>query len=164
MIPVVRSASLDEWERFREIRLRALAGAPDAYGSTLDAEIANPEADWRAWVQGWQGAANRVSVAEADGAWVGIAVGSRTGQEPDAHLYAMWVDPAWRRRGIGAELVAAVVAWARSWGARSVVLGVTLGNDAERVYQALGFEDAGERHRLREGSELPIAILRLQLV
>jgi len=101
-----------------------------------------------------------VAEAEDDGTWVGMAVGSRTGEEPSAHLYAMWVDPVWRARGLGARLVQEVLAWAGSWGARSVVLGVTETNDpAARFYERLGFADTGRRHPLREGSPLSVRIL-----
>lgn len=160
MNAVVRFAEPQEWERVRELRLRALVDSPGAFGSTYAAECEAVETDWRAWVQGWAGAANAMAVAEAGGTWVGMAVGSRTGEDPEAHLYAMWVEPAWRRHGLGRRLVEEVLAWARSWGAGAVVLGVTQGNDAERFYASIGFEDTGERHPLRDGSELTVRVLR----
>jgi ribosomal protein S18 acetylase RimI-like enzyme len=90
-----------------------------------------------------------------------MAVGSRTGEEGRAHLYGMWVDPAWRTRGVGTRLVHEVLGWAGSWGARSMVLGVTETNDgAARFYERLGFADTGLRHPLREGSPLSVRILR----
>ena len=159
----VRQAVPDEWERVRALRLRALEDAPEAFGSTLAEERAlERRDDWVAWISGWEGATNVLYVAEAavDRAWVGMAVGSRTGEEPSAHLYAMWVDPVWRARGLGARLVQEVLAWAGSWGARSVVLGVTETNDpAARFYERLGFADTGRRHPLREGSPLSVRIL-----
>lgn len=153
-----------EWEAVRDLRLRALADAPDAFGSTLEREREAGEAEWRAWVSGWQGSTNALYVGEAEGSWIGMAVGSRTGEEQDAHLYGMWVDPAWRRRGLGARLVGAVLGWARSWGAGRVILGVTEINDgAVGFYERLGFADTGERHPLRGGSEVRVRVLSLQL-
>jgi ribosomal protein S18 acetylase RimI-like enzyme len=159
----IRRAVTGEWERVRDLRLRSLEDAPDAFGSTLEEERAFEPARWVEWIEGWQGATNVLYVAESgdDGAWIGMAVGSRTGQELRAHLYAMWVDPARRTRGVGARLVREVLAWAGSWGAHSVVLGVTETNDgAARFYERLGFEDTGLRHPLRDGSALSIRILR----
>lgn len=84
--------------------------------------------------------------------------------ETDAHLYGMWVEPAWRRRGVGGSLVQAVVDWARSWSARAVLLGVTERNDgAAGFYERLGFADTGERHALREGGSLLTSVFRLEL-
>jgi ribosomal protein S18 acetylase RimI-like enzyme len=159
----VRQAIPEEWESVRELRLRSLQDAPEAFGSTLEEERAFGRPEWVAWIEGWEGARNALYVAEArdDGGWVGMAVGSRTGEESTGHLYAMWVDPAWRTRGVGARLVREVLVWAGSWGARSVVLGVTETNDgASRFYERLGFADTGRRHPLREGSRLSVRILR----
>lgn len=147
--------------RVRDLRLRSLADAPDAFGSTLDRERGHGEAEWIEWIEGWHGATNALFVAERGEEWIGMAVGSRTGEEPEAHLYGMWVDPAWRGDGIGARLVEEVLGWARSWGADSVILGVTETNDgAAGFYEHLGFADTGERYPLREHSPLTCRVLR----
>jgi ribosomal protein S18 acetylase RimI-like enzyme len=161
-LPVrIRLARPDDWERVRDIRLRSLEDAPDAFGATLEQERVYREPEWVAWIEGWEGATNVMYVAEADDAFVGMAVGSREGSASNAHLYAMWVEPAWRTRGVGSHLVHEVLAWARSWGSRRVILGVTENNDgAARFYERLGFADTGERHPLREGSPLMVRILR----
>jgi ribosomal protein S18 acetylase RimI-like enzyme len=157
----IRLARPDDWERVRDIRLRSLTDTPDAFGATFEEESAYGQPDWMAWIEGWEGATNTMYVAEAGGALVGMAVGSREGSATDAHLYAMWVDPAWRTRGVGSRLVDEVLAWARSWGSRWVILGVTENNDrAARFYERLAFADTGERHQLREGSPLEVRILR----
>jgi ribosomal protein S18 acetylase RimI-like enzyme len=76
----------------------------------------------------------------------------------------MWVDPTFRGAGVGARLVERVLAWARSWDARSVTLGVTETNDgAVGFYEHLGFADTGERYPLREGSRLTCRALRREL-
>lgn len=160
----VRFASPDEWERVRDLRLRALADAPDAFSSTLQGERDAIESGWRAMVTGREGATNAMAIAEVAGEWVGMAVGMREGDAPDAHLFAMWVEPASRRHGVGKELVQSVLGWARSSGATAVVLGVTDTNDgAVAFYEHLGFRDTGERHPLREESELVVRGLRLEL-
>ena len=101
----IRPARRDEWERVRELRLRSLKDAPDAFGSILEEELAYAESEWLAWIEGWEGATNVLYVAEFEDEWAGMAVGSRTAEETSAHLYAMWVDPAWRTRGVGSSLV-----------------------------------------------------------
>ena len=156
-----RRVARDEWERVRQLRLRALADAPDAFGSTLDEERAHGEAGWVGWIEGWESFTNALFVAEDGERWVGMAVGSRAGDEPDAHLYGMWVEPSRRSSGIGASLVEQVLGWARTWDARSVILGVTETNGgAATFYEHLGFVDTGERDPLREGSELRVRIFR----
>lgn len=157
----IRLGRSDDWERVRDIRLRSLEDTPDAFGSTHEREAAFGQLEWVAWIEGWEGATNVMYLADANGALVGMTVGSREGSELDAHLYAMWVEPAWRTRGVGSRLVREVLAWARSWGSRSVILGVTENNDeAARFYEHMGFADTGERHPLREGNPLKVRILR----
>jgi ribosomal protein S18 acetylase RimI-like enzyme len=156
----IRLATRGEWERFRDLRLRSLGDAPDAFASTLDFERGYGQAAWIGWIEGWEGARNALFVAERGVEWIGMAVGSRSGDEPDAHLYGVWVDPAWRARGIGARLVDRVLGWARSWGARSVILAVTETNaSAVAFYERLGFVETGDRHRLREGSDLAVRVM-----
>jgi GNAT superfamily N-acetyltransferase len=157
----IRPVTREEWERVRDLRLRALADAPDAFGSTLERERSLGRPGWIDWIEGWEGATNVMFVAERDKGWIGMAVGSRTGDEDHAHLYGMWVDPMWRGTGVGARLVESVLRWARSWGARWVGLGVTEINDgAAGFYEHLGFADTGERYPLREGSRLTCRVLR----
>lgn len=160
----MRGAGRTEWMRVRDLRLRALADAPDAFGSTLEIERGYEEGRWRELIEGWEGSVNALFVAEEQGAWVGMAVGSRQHREPDAHLYAMWVDPTWRARGVGARLVDEVLAWSASWGARSVILNVTETNrGAAAFYERMGFADTGQRHALRQGSDLLVRVLQRRL-
>ena len=69
------------------------------------------------------------------------------------HLMAMWVQPKNRGSGGADELVSAVVAWARSDGAKWVRLKVIQGNDRARYfYERMGFRPTGqEAVRERDG-------------
>ena len=161
----IRIARLEEWDRVRDLRLRALADAPDAFGSTLEREREYGRPEWLGWISGWVGTTNALFVAEGAGRWLGMAVGSCDEAGGAAHLYGMWVEPEARRGGIGARLVDAVVAWvAAGTGATMLVLDVSVANrDADRFYRRLGFEATGERHPLREGSAIDAVVLRRTL-
>jgi predicted N-acetyltransferase YhbS len=78
----------------------------------------------------------RPFVAEIDGAIVGTGVASLNGSV--GWIGTVWVDPAWRRRGVGLELTRATIDAAESAGCRTLVLVAT---EAGRpMYERLGFE------------------------
>jgi GNAT superfamily N-acetyltransferase len=130
-----------EWERFRDVRLRALADAPSAFGSSLAREQAFDEAGWK---ERWFG---RTAVfAAADGeAWLGIAGAYPDHDEPSrVWVVSMWVAPEARRRGAGRALIEACVDWARARDASEVRLWVTRSNaPARALYAAAGFLPTG---------------------
>ncbi len=75
-------------------------------------------------------------VADADGVVIGTGVVSLNG--PVAWIGTVWVEPAWRRRGIGLELTRATIDTAESAGCRTLVL---IATEAGRpMYERLGFE------------------------
>ncbi len=78
----------------------------------------------------------RPFVAEADGAIVGTGVTTVNG--PVAWIGTIWVDPAWRGRGLGKALTQATISAAETAGCRTLVLVAT---DAGRpLYERFGFE------------------------
>lgn len=163
MTEIVLAGDAD-WERLRAIRLRALADAPDAFGSTLERERAHARKDWLGWIRGWGEATNAVFAALGEGGWIGLAVGSHPPGDPVAHLYAMWVEPRHRGEGVGRALVERVAAWALERGAAELELGVTDANaPAEALYRTAGFVETGVSEPLREGSDLILRVLRRRL-
>jgi ribosomal protein S18 acetylase RimI-like enzyme len=104
-------------------------------------------------------------LAEEGSEFVGIAWAKILASEPrTVNLFQMWVAPERRGRGIGAELLNAVVAWAREAKGDRVVLGVTCGNSsAWRLYTRAGFQSSGEPEPLRTGSSLRSQRMLLQL-
>lgn len=157
----VRTARPDEWRHVRDLRLRALADSPDAFGSTFERERVYAKREWLRWISGWERAVNRLLVAIDEPTWIGMAVGSRADDDERAHLYAMWVDTGSRRTGVGRRLVEAVLEWAEAEGATEIELGATaINRDAVVFYERLGFADTGERHALRDGSPLEVVVMR----
>ena len=138
----IRSASGDDWVAYRQVRLRALTDAPDAFASTLEREAAFDDDVWIA----------RLTSAHTLIAWAGDdPVGTVTGL-PDGEMVAMWVAPDQRGKGVGAQLVAALVDWSRAAGLTELRTWVADGNDtAQRLYERMGFVPTGEVALMRDG-------------
>ena len=155
---VVRALTQGEWRLLRDIRLRALADAPDAFGRTFEEERGRPDAAWKAQLaRSVRSDATLTAVAERDGEPVGFVHAEvHPGEPRTAELYGMWVAPAARRAGAGRALVDAIAAWARSRGATRLVLNVTQGNTAaEQLYERAGLRFTDDAPvPLREGSPL----------
>jgi GNAT superfamily N-acetyltransferase len=159
----IRRVRSDEWRELRALRFRALTEDPDAFGSTLAEEMAEPEDVWRGW---WLDRPDGVGlVGEEDCRLVAMAFGGPApGHEGAAGIFGMWVDPVARRRGTGAALIERLIRWARTTGYRQVGLGVTTTNaDAIAFYTKLGFSDSGGRMPLREGTDLTIQIMLMDV-
>ena len=151
-----RSISEDDWEAFRALRLRALADAPDAFGATLaDAEVC-PEEEWRLRA----GGNGPVVMAFApDGSPVAMGGLYRPPGSEQSFIWGMWVDPAWRGRGVGSRVLASLLE--HTVPADRVSLHVADGNEgARRMYEAHGFASTEEWEPLRAGS--PVRIERLE--
>jgi dihydropteroate synthase len=155
-------AELADWQRWREVRLRALADAPEAFGETLAHAHTRDEASWRAMVAPDP---SRVLLAAEDaGVVLGTAVVRLAADARLANLYAMWVAPEARGRRVGRALVEAAHRWARFAGASSLALRVTVSNVAAyELYRHTGFVDTGERAPVRDGSPLEATTMTLRL-
>jgi ribosomal protein S18 acetylase RimI-like enzyme len=154
----VRQLAAHEWTVWRDLRLRSLADAPDAFCADVDAERSRSDEWWMDLVSSTvahpRGA---LWCAEIDEEPVGIAF-SRIDGEGVVHIGSMWVSPEGRTAGIGRALVESAVAWGRSGGASTAELWVTVGNGhAELLYERSGFIDTGDRDELRADSDLAIA-------
>jgi GNAT superfamily N-acetyltransferase len=144
-----------DWEMWREVRLRALADAPDAFGSTLaDWQGANDlERRWRERL----GAVPLNLVAVSSGVTVAQASGTGLDESGVSELISMWIAPDERGRGVGDSLVAAIAEWARDQGGTTLSLWVKSMNvEAIALYERNGFvltldeEVDGERFMVRE--------------
>jgi ribosomal protein S18 acetylase RimI-like enzyme len=160
----VRRFGSDEWPEYREIRLRALADAPDAFGSTHEVERAKPDEHWAERVA--LAASSRsqlLLVAELLGERVGLVLGFIDPAVPDiARVYQMWVAPEARGRGCGKVMLDTVLAWARGANARCVTLCVTCGDTpARRLYERAGFTPHGDPEPLRPGSTVRVRTMTL---
>jgi ribosomal protein S18 acetylase RimI-like enzyme len=139
----LRRLTADDWAVWRDVRLRALAEAPHAFGSTLAAWSGHgdTEARWRARLDGVP--FNVVAVSD-NGGGIGQAGGTALDHDRAVELISMWVAPEARGQGVGEALIEAVVRWAIDEGATHVTLSVKADNAAAiRLYERAGFTMTG---------------------
>ena len=80
-------------------------------------------------------------------------------------IFTVYVEELFRGRGIAAALVDAAIAAARAAALRSVWLSVSVGNDARRTYERLGFRTFGIERRslLVDGVFVDTELMQLDL-
>jgi ribosomal protein S18 acetylase RimI-like enzyme len=153
--PSVRRFAATEWRVYRALRLHSLRDAPNAFGSTFAREEVFTDHEWADRLSAAAESATQLPLIAEHGerpiglAWARI--------DPDdreiAALYQVWVDPGYRHRGVGRIVIEEALDWARSVGARQILLSVALGpGSALEFYQRLGFVEIGAPVPLRDGS------------
>ncbi len=94
---------------------------------------------------------------------VGFILGDRLVEHDDSigHIKDFAVAPAYRRQGIGRQLLTAAIARLSIAGAHVVTLEVRASNDAAKaLYQAVGFQQAGHQAAYYQDGEDAILMLR----
>ena len=72
----IRRIGAGEWRELRDLRLRALKDAPDAFTATYEEESNDTDAHWSEWATELaEGGSSFGLVAESEGRWIGMAVG-----------------------------------------------------------------------------------------
>ncbi len=139
-MPTVAIASPSDWQRVQKLRLAALQDTPDAFGSTFEDESQRSPEWWMDRLQS-SGSVTFMAVEPCDS---GMAVLGPYGSPPDCGLFAVWVDPEHRGKGVGDALMSSVIAQARSLGVGRLVLDVGRHNlPARRLYLRHGFSPTG---------------------
>lgn len=147
----------------RDVRLRALADAPDAFGETLTDARRLDDSAWESRTSRRPGLL--VLVAERERTPIGtMVVVVKPGDGRRSNVYAMWVAPEARGCGVGKKLVDTGLAWARRQGALDVELHVSERHPgAKRLYMRCGFTPTGELSPIRPGSPLQAETLTIRL-
>jgi ribosomal-protein-alanine N-acetyltransferase len=117
----------------------------DDLGALVALEAANAPAPWSEGVfRNELAAENRIYLAADEEGVVGFVGAMLVADE--AHVTNLLVDPAWRRRGIGFELVRSLIEAAVEAGARHLTLEVRSRNEAARaLYARVGLAPVGVR-------------------
>ncbi|HEY9223433.1 MAG TPA: GNAT family N-acetyltransferase [Variovorax sp.] len=162
----LRRLESHESSLLRELRLRALQDSPNSFRDTYSDMVARPSSYWDDFTRSvTQADQNAMFLAFEGGKPVGSAFALvdraqiRTGRAG-----GIWVDPRWRRHGIGEALLLEVVNWAREREFERLKLWCVV--DAigpSSLYCKVGFKETGNQQPLSEGSPLRAAEMELPL-
>jgi ribosomal protein S18 acetylase RimI-like enzyme len=116
-----------------------------AFGSTYAWEKQLTDDDWRQRAAQLMSPTSIGYLAMAENKARGLVVGRLDDDEPaKAYLFSMWVAPEARKRGVGNQLVSAVLDWAETQNRAALYLMVTSSNmGAIAFYRRLGFTFTG---------------------
>jgi ribosomal protein S18 acetylase RimI-like enzyme len=145
---ILKPVTPETSEIFKAVRLRALADSPLAFSSTYAKESLLSEEEWMKRSQRWAGQDAIAYLAFDDSdhrtACGLVACYAEDHGVPRGHVISMWVDPAFRRAGVGRILIDALKSWARSRDLSELKLMVTSVNQgAIRFYERIGFQMSG---------------------
>lgn len=136
-ISQVEQLTVDQWGEYKNLRLRALQSDPSAFGRSYKDELLNTEEDWKHMMEQSQLCfARDISTNELVG-----MIGAYSTQEGVYTFNQMWVDQAFRGRGISKDLFKEMLARVKGLGAKKVELYVSTVQEAPiGLYKKLGFE------------------------
>jgi ribosomal protein S18 acetylase RimI-like enzyme len=138
----VRRIRMGEGQLFRQMRLASLQQAPYAFSSTYEAALQRSPASWREQADSTaRGGERSTFIAFSQDTPIGIAALYRLSEMNQAgEVLQVWVDPAYRNRGVATRLMQAIFEWAAANGFQTIQATVTQGNTAAvRFYEKIGF-------------------------
>jgi GNAT superfamily N-acetyltransferase len=141
---------------YKAVRLRALRDSPTAFSSTFAREVSLSDEEWIERAKRCSGSDCAAYLALIANDACGIVRGSSDEHDPTiVWVESMWVDPSYRRSGIGRRLIDTVLCWARNRHCCAAKLEVTRSNEvAIRFYSSLGFAMTGKTSPYPHGSNL----------
>jgi ribosomal protein S18 acetylase RimI-like enzyme len=162
---IVRQFKTTEWQAYKDLRLNALKESPEAFGSIYEDAVKNEDINWKNRLAQTSAKNDYPMVALVGDEFAGLGWVMVEPPENDvAHLYQMWVDPRFRRLGLGRALVESGINWTRSRGTKSMLLEVTCGDrPARRLYDSLGFVSKGDPVPMRSDSDCLQQLMELRL-
>lgn len=150
----IREVGSDDWQEWRQLRLRSLEESPDAFRSTHAEDSARPESWWRESVEtSVTDPLQTLWLATLDGMPAGVLSSRVDAESRVMTAEAMWVTPEARGQGIAVRLLDTGLAWARDAGASRAELWVNQGNSSTRsLYRRAGFRPTTEVEQVRPGA------------
>lgn len=147
----VRALEEEDWEQFRDVRLKALHDSPEAFVAKAAQEATLEEEVWHSRMR----RARRI-IAETDGVAVGVVSLGQGDPELSitGELFGLWVAPQGRGTGVAWKLVEAGAGQALADGHRNVGFWVGTSNGRAVAFaSSFGFRPTGNRRPMRVASE-----------
>lgn len=104
----------DEWQLYREVRLRALESDPKFFGSRYDDEKAKPDEFWQERLADPQCLVLAVFNESQLIGMTGAVVDREDPTGVTGKLWGSWIEPSWRNKGLSRKMYEARIAWAKA--------------------------------------------------
>ncbi len=156
----------EDWPVLKSVRLRALADAPGAFGTTLAEAQAYSNTQWQARARRFSELPPSVGcIAFLNAAPCGMASAYPSEEHPQAAgLTSFWVAPKARGLGAAEALVAFIMEWATAQGFAVLEADVVEDNGrAIGFYKRVGFEETGQSEPFRGDPSKRMIGLRVKL-
>ncbi len=143
---LIRRIRPEDSGAWRELRLRSLRLDPMAFGETLERVSQRPDSSWAEWANRAATSTDACSMVAVDAEPRLVGHIGSIWKDGVTLLGAMWVEPAYRRAGVGRRLLDAILTWADEAHPTSEVrLGVVPTQEAAvRLYRERGFVATGK--------------------
>ncbi|MGE3920449.1 MAG: N-acetyltransferase family protein [Gammaproteobacteria bacterium] len=160
----IRHLEENDWETFKEIRLLALQLSPEEFASSYEEEENFHQVDWK----------QALKQSEIYGAFVNTRIVGITGffvynykkMEHKGMFFGMFVKPDMRGKGIGNQLMSAIIRQASKSLSQLHCMVVASNKQALALYKKFGFEKYGtESNGLKVGDvyyDLHLLALKLK--
>ena len=155
----IRRLKSHEATLHRELRLRALQDSPDSFGDTFADVTAQSARYWEELTHSVAEPGQYVMFLACEGEDVfGSTYGIPDRDQSDiGRVGGMWVDPTWRRKGVGRALLRQVFDWAQDNGFVRLQLWAPAHSPAAlALYRRAGFRETGNKRPLPTNSSLQI--------
>lgn len=140
----MRTLGEEDWQDYRDVRLQALADAPDAFSAAHDQEADYPESRWRARMT----RSRRLLAQDESGEVLGVvSVGTYNVEETGVgELFGLWVRPQARGGGVARRLLEAAASQSRRDDLRHLVYWVGTDNGRAVAFaSSFGFRPTDSR-------------------
>lgn len=143
----------ERWEEYKNLRLEALKNEPTAFAASYEEKASKEDEYWQNQLKKFQDAdEDSMWFAEVSDKLVGLTGWYRSNTEKLRHsasVYAVYVNPKYRGKGIAKELIKKVLEEVESKPEIvKIDLNVNTKNEAAtNLYKKLGFEIVGTLHK-----------------
>jgi ribosomal protein S18 acetylase RimI-like enzyme len=164
---IIRRLPVERWAEYRELRLRALKSAPQAFGQSYEAATAQPEEHWQKRLADVVAGNNWLVFAEHEGRLIGVTGAFQWPEDIAANratVVAVYVDEDQRGLGIGSALMQATLDELRGHVATAILAVNPAQTAAVRLYERMGFSPIGtEVNLMGDGAECEEIVMELSL-
>lgn len=144
----VRVLTTEDWQAYKDVRLRALRESPEAFVASAEEEETFSEDGWRERME-----RSQRLLAEDDGQVVGVAsvgTGHRTEIPGAGELFGLWVQADRRGSGVARRLLEQAAVVGRDVGLRQLVYWVGTDNGRAVAFaSSFGFRPTDSRRPVR---------------